>query len=93
MKGHKKFYTFTSEQYEDIKGTYIVYLKSLEEPITNQHIPYKIYSKNNSSFIILADTQKFEMIKIDLSIKTPIMTMENEHNEILTFFKCKDIFV
>lgn len=91
MKGHKKFYTFTSEQYKDIKGTSIVYLKDIENPSINSTAFYKIFSENNSCFIVLSDIQKFELIKIDLTIEIPEMTIKNEQGEIFTYYKCKDM--
>lgn len=93
MKGHKKLYTFTLEQYKDVKNTYILHLTDPEESKNNASISYKIYSENESCFILLSDIKKFEMIKIDLLIETPEMTMKNEYNEIFTYFKCKGIAV
>lgn len=91
LKGHKKYYTYTAEQYENVKGTNIVYLKSLEEPITDQQTFYKIYSENNSCFIILNGTQKFQLMDVIPKTETTELTMKNEQGEIFTYYKCKEM--
>ena len=91
MKGHKKLYTFTSEQYEDVKGTYVLYLKNLEEPKINIPTSYKIYSENNSCFIILSGSKKFKMMDVIPKTETTELTMKNEQGEIFTYYKCKEM--